>query len=75
MRKKVCTKISEALKVLPNKKSPLYKELKNHPNKNDWLVEGDYLTEDGKPNLFIIEDTKENAKMLLQHQQIDLSDI
>lgn len=71
-RPKIILKISEALKVLdPITSKDLIEELKTYPS-SYWLVEGDTPKEDGTAHLFILEDTEENNRMLLQHTPIDL---
>jgi hypothetical protein len=75
-RHKIIIKIGEALKKMKKDKlpeSPFQKELKKYPL-NYWLVEGDMPNKDGSPQMFIIEDTQENSRMLSGHSPVDLND-
>ena len=76
-RKKVCLTVAEAIKILEamKSKSQFLKEIKNHPKKKDWIVEGDNLDEDGNIQLFIIENNKENNKVLFPHKPINLNNL
>lgn len=76
-RKKICLTVEEAIKVLEGmkSKSTFLKEIKKHPNKKDWIVEGDQLDENGEVKLYIIENNEENNRALFQHKPINLNSL
>lgn len=75
MEHRIIMRVSEAVKILENlgSNSPFFNELKSHDG-NKWLVQVDIPDENGNPRFFILEDTEENARLLMQHKVINLND-
>lgn len=74
MTHRVIMRVSEAITILEklNSNSDFFNEIKNHdPNK--WLVQVDIPDEEGKPKFFVLDDTEENSRMLMQHRTVDLN--
>ena len=76
-RRPVCLTVGEAIKILETmkSKSQFLKEIKKHPHKKDWIVEGDNLDKDGNIQLYIVENNKENNRALFQHKPINLNNL
>lgn len=74
-RKKICLTIEEAIKILEGMKSKsnFLKEIKEYPNKKDWIVEGDISDDNGNVQLYIIENNEENNRALFQHKPVNLN--
>ena len=73
---RIIMKVSEAMLIMEsNGKTDLefYKELTNHEDKNDWLVEVDVKDMPDEKKFYIIKNCSENNKLLLQHQVVDLN--
>jgi hypothetical protein len=72
---RIIMKLDEALKVMENNgnaNTEFFKELSQHEDKNDWLVEVDVRDKPGERKFYIVKNCPENNKLLLQHHVIDL---
>jgi len=75
VKHRIIMKLEEALMIMKDSgddKTEFYKELFNHPDKNDWLVEVDVKDKPGERKFYIVKNCPENNKLLLQHQVVNL---
>lgn len=73
---RIIMKLNEALSIMEKRgkqDSEFYKELSEHEDKNDWLVEVDIRDRPDERKFYIVKNCPENNKLLLQHQVVNLN--
>lgn len=76
MKHRIIMKLGEALMIMERNgkdDTSFYKELAQHEDKNDWLVEVDIKDKPNEKKFYIVKNCPENNKLLLQHQVVNLS--
>lgn len=72
---RIIMKLDEALRIMEKNgkdDTEFYKELAQHEDRNDWLVEVDIKDKPDEKKFYIVKNCPENNKLLLQHQVVNL---
>jgi len=72
---RIILKLEEALRIMEKngkQDTEFYKELAEHPDRDDWLVEVDIRDKPNEKKFYIVKNCPENNKLLLQHQVVNL---